>query len=451
MIRRLSVLGFVVAAVTAVGTTPAHAHGIGGREDLPVPLELFIVGAGLAIVVSFLVVASRWTTPRMQDGPFDRSSRLTVLGALPPLLKLIGLVGLALVLLGGIIDGTESRNNIGPVLVFVFFWLVVPYLAVVLGDLWPYASPFRSIARWANGDRQERPDLLADFGVWPATVAFVAFTWLELVSPDNVFPRTLAIAAIVYMLYVLVVTAVAGVETGLRIGEAFATYNRLIGSIAPIAVERGEHGVRVVHRGWLRALPALPEGKGVAAFTVAMIGTVTYDGASSSTWWGEAFGDLTRETWFGTVALVAVVMLVGLAYLAASWAAARLAGTGATLDVARRFAHTLVPIGFAYAFAHYFTLMLFEGQLLFRTASDPFGLGWDLFGTADWVSVQFLPSLAIWYIQVATIVAGHIAGVVLSHDRALADFGRERATTSQYAMLVLMVLLTSVGLLILAG
>jgi hypothetical protein len=279
----------------------------------------------------------------------------------------------------------------------------------------------------------------------------VAFTWLELVSPDNVFPRTLAIAAIVYTLYVLVITAVAGVETGLRIGEAFATYNRLIGSIAPIAVERGEHGVRVVHRGWLRALPALPEGKGVAAFTVAMIGTVTYDGASSSTWWGEAFGDLTRETWFGTVALVAVVMLVGLAYLAASWAAARLAGTGATLDVARRFAHTLVPIGFAYAFAHYFTLMLFEGQLLFRTASDPFGLGWDLFGTADWVSVQFLPSLAIWYIQVATIVAGHIAGVVLSHDRALADFGRERATTSQYAMLVLMVLLTSVGLLILAG
>jgi hypothetical protein len=50
-----------------------------------------------------------------------------------------------------------------------------------------------------------------------------------------------------------------------------------------------------------------------------------------------------------------------------------------------------------------------------------------------------------------TIVIGHVAGVVLAHDRALADFKGLGAVRSQYAMLLLMVLLTSLGLFILAG
>jgi hypothetical protein len=41
--------------------------------------------------------------------------------------------------------------------------------------------------------------------------------------------------------------------------------------------------------------------------------------------------------------------------------------------------------------------------------------------------------------------------VVLAHHRALADFRGTGAVRSQYAMLVLMVLLTGLGLFILAG
>jgi hypothetical protein len=119
--------------------------------------------------------------------------------------------------------------------------------------------------------------------------------------------------------------------------------------------------------------------------------------------------------------------------------------------VAGRFAHTLVPIALAYAVAHYLTLILFEGQQLIAAVSDPFALGWDLFGTAE-RSVDFFitASEPIWYVQVGVIVTGHVLGVVLAHDRALADFGRE-AVRSQYAMLLLMVALTTLGLLILSA
>jgi hypothetical protein len=296
--------------------------------------------------------------------------------------------------------------------------------------------------------------------VWPATGLFVAFTWFELVSPDSGDPRAIGIATVVYTVVVLAGGYVAGPRSGLRLFEAFHTYNGLIAAIAPfdLAPDDGPGATRVdaapgiARRGWLRALPAIPEWPGLTAFVVAMIGTVTYDGLSGTEGWTNLFPDLRREAWFGTLGLLAMVVAIGGLYWLASLAAARLAGSGWTATrVAVRFAHTLVPIALAYAVAHYLTLILFEGQLLFAAVSDPFGWGWDLFGTADWDVVFFLSPEAVWYLQVLAIVGGHVAGVVLAHDRALADFGGEVAVRTQYAMLALMVVLTSLGLFILAG
>ena len=49
----------------------------------------------------------------------------------------------------------------------------------------------------------------------------------------------------------------------------------------------------------------------------------------------------------------------------------------------RAFVHSLVPIAMVYVAAHYLTFLLFEGQAIRYLASDPFGQGWDLFGTAS--------------------------------------------------------------------
>jgi hypothetical protein len=110
-----------------------------------------------------------------------------------------------------------------------------------------------------------------------------------------------------------------------------------------------------------------------------------------------------------------------------------------------------VPIALAYAVAHYATLVGFEGQQIIAAISDPFAVGWNLFGTADRRVDFFLTTTEpVWYFQVASIVGGHLLGVVIAHDRALADFGAG-AVRCQYAMLVLMIALTTLGLLILAG
>jgi hypothetical protein len=458
-LRRITVVAGA-AALGALVPTAAQAHGIGGRADLPVPVSFFAIGAGIVIVASFVLLSALWTEPRLQDGGRLRWSQPAWLAAAVRVLGAAGLGGLGLVVVAGLADGSASSNNIAPVVVYVYFWLVIPFLSAVLGDWWRWISPWGTLSRWVNQDRPERHGLVDRYGVWPAVVAFFGFTWLELVAPTGSEPLTLAIAALGYTLYVVAAGYVAGPESGLRIADAFHNYNGLIAAIAPIDLEirDGVGTVAVaekpvlVKRRWLSALPIVPERKGLAAFVVAMIGTVTYDGVSGTEWWAVLVGELRRETWFRTLALVGFVALIGSAYWLASWAAARLAGNGWDAHrVARRFAHTLVPIGLAYAVAHYITLILFEGQLLLPAISDPFGQGWNLFGTADWSVSFFLSPEAVWYFQVLTIVAGHIAGVVLAHDRALADFGDEVAVRTQYAMLALMVALTSLGLFILAG
>lgn len=452
MIRRLlSSLGLTIALlVFAPGI--ALAHGIGGRQDLPVPASYFIIGAGVVLVLSFVALAILWPEPRLQGGPtYPSEGGFTVPRGGP--LSVLGVVALLMVVLQPVVsmlmETDTSRPTIAPVTVWVVFWLVVPFLSVFVGDWYTDLNPWRTLGRWLKVGKGERQHLLNRLGVWPAAVGFICFAWLELVYPHSSMPAALGIVASVYSLGLLVVMAYAGRETGLAMVDVFTPYNRLLSSISPLGRRKDDH---LVWRGWLRSLTVIPEWPGLAGLLVVAIGTVTFDGGSNTTLYRDALGEFGSSMPGATLLLLGSIALIGGGYAVASWSAARLVGGGwTTRTVAKRFAHTLVPIALAYAVAHYLTLILFEGQQVIAAVSDPFALGWNLFGTADRIIDFFIAtSQPIWYVQVGVIICGHVTGVVLAHDRALADFGRE-AIRSQYAMLILMVALTSLGLLILAG
>jgi hypothetical protein len=102
--------------------------------------------------------------------------------------------------------------------------------------------------------------------------------------------------------------------------------------------------------------------------------------------------------------------------------------------------------------AHYFSLLIWQGQAIGYLASDPLGHGSNLIGTAHWhINYNFLGSTAIWYVQVLALVVGHVAGLTLAHDRALSIFrSGVEAVRSQYWMLAMMVCFTSLGLWLLS-
>ena len=423
-----------MTALFSVIPAPVWAHGIGGRSDLPLPLEVFLVGGGVILIVTFVALSLLWPEARWQESPDGRVLVERVPGWLSRALVVIGVTGLVAIVVTG---SAGQPLALSDVVMWVGVWLFVPFTAALVVDIHPLLDPFQVAARSEGASWN---------GVWPAAGAFLGVTWLELVSPTSGAP-VLGWVVLVYAIYLVVVAQRRG-HLGLASADAFRVYASTLGAMAPIG--RDPEG-RLVWRGFLRGLPVLPDRPGLVVFVVLMLGTVTYDGLSNSLWWRETFQDAAGTVWFGTIALVGVSAVIGLAYWLASLAAARsVGGSHTATSVARRFAHTLVPIAFAYAFSHYFTLLLFEGQQIVATMSDPFGLGWDLFGGADAGINYFLAPVAVWWIQAATTVVGHIGGVVLAHDRALADFGPVEAVRSQYAMLVLMVLLTGLGLTVLA-
>jgi hypothetical protein len=121
-------------------------------------------------------------------------------------------------------------------------------------------------------------------------------------------------------------------------------------------------------------------------------------------------------------------------------------------NLAKDFVDSLIPITLVYVIAHYFSLLLYQGEVGVKLLSDPWGKGWDLFGTHDFQpNFMFLTPHTIWYVQVAALVTGHVAGLAVAHDRAVGLFRTPRlALWTQYPMLVLMVLYTVGGLWVLS-
>jgi hypothetical protein len=152
-----------------------------------------------------------------------------------------------------------------------------------------------------------------------------------------------------------------------------------------------------------------------------------------------------------TLLLLAGPLVFAAAYAAVIGAMARLAG-GRVTDLAGRFVLSLVSIAIAYHLAHYLSFLLLAGQMAVPIASDPFGYGWDLFGTALYrLDNGIVDARFVWLTSVAAIVVGHIAATWIAHRVALRTYADHRsALGSQYPMIVLMIGYTVTSLWILA-
>jgi hypothetical protein len=146
---------------------------------------------------------------------------------------------------------------------------------------------------------------------------------------------------------------------------------------------------------------------------------------------------------------LAYLLLAGLIHVFTPPGARRGKGPG---EIARLFVLSLVPIALAYHLAHYLSYLLIVGQYMIPLASDPFGFGWDLFGTRHYlVDIGIVNARFVWIVSVIAIVIGHIVAVFLAHVMALRTFRDNRAALlSQIPMLAAMLGYTMLSLWILA-
>lgn len=429
------------------------AHGLGGRLDLPVPEWLFIYGAATVVLVSFVTLGALWKEARLEEARPGRLLPFQPLFRSRPVelaVRAFSVLIFAVAFASAVAGRDHAFFNISPWIVYVIFWVGLAFAHALFGNWWSTLSPWDSIARFLAIGVQPRRDYPKSWGVWPAALLLLAFLFLELVVPDRSSPRVVGWAIAAYTTITLGGMSVFGRETWNRHGEAFAVYFGLLSRIAPFG--RRQDG-RAVVRPFLAGLPSLRPQPGLVAVTMIAIGSTTFDGfTGTELWigWTEGLGE-AASVLAHTTGLLATIVAASCIYALSMLVASRVAGVP-WHPLSVRFIHSLIPIAFAYVAAHYFSLLLLEGQTTLALASDPLGLGWNLFGTVDLeVNFALLSPVAIWYFQVGVIVLGHIAGVILAHDRALASYPPKIAVRTQYALLGVMVLFTMSGLAILSG
>jgi len=499
--------GAFVASLSVLFSMPAYGHGLGLRYDLPLPLVLWIIGAASTVLLSFLIVAIAVRSNASVKVPTQSNllrwqiSNAVTGGKARLIARLLAVAALILIVVAGIIGDQTPTRNLAPTAIWIAWWVGFSYLSAFVGNVWSVVNPWAAIFDWCEQllskpptPRRAKVNWPKSLGVWPATGLFLVFGWLELVWEGRSIPSQLAWLAIGFSVLTWTGMFVFGRSTWLTHADPFALAFGILSKFAPteICVEhagcdtRAAYGGTVVtdrgealdcdrcyraaesRRGWILRLPGVGLlhteniSQSLMVFVIVMLSTVTFDGLMATPFWQRienalyvalpALGD-SRLAIINTLGLLSFCALFIAVYRLVATLIAHGSQKRMTPDTASRlFVLTLVPIAIAYLIAHYLSYFLIQGQLLIRLASDPFGFGWNIFGTA-----RFRPDIGIvgarfvWYTSLFAIVIGHVAAVSLAHIIALRSFDDPRlAIRSQIPMLMLMVAYTMMSLWIIA-
>ena len=491
----------------ALAAGPVYAHGFGERTELPLPLGFFLIGAGVTVALSFAIIgwfsgvtpghSSYWRYNIFQHR-WLRSVQTSRLMLLP--VKLVAVFLLGLVIATGLFGDQTPSSNFAPTFVWIIWWVGMGFVVALVGNLWALINPWKILFEWAEGlYKKLRPGKRLsparrypqNWGVWPALLLFLLFTWIQDAFVQSPLPNRVAVMAIIYSVITLAGMAIFGKHQWLRHGEAFSVVFGLFAKFAPTEVRVRDPGIcspcagqclgndgscvncyECFSRSESKELNIRPfaiglaenEGKSndVLAMVVLLLATVTFDGFSATQIWVDIqtysvdiFINVANGPNFNgrTIADSLGVLFFPMAFLMIYLTFCRFISGSAGSDlgawsVARTFAYSLIPIALAYNIAHFITLLLIQGQLIIPLASDPFGYGWNLLGTGDyWVNIGVINARVLWYLSVGLIVVGHIMAVYLAHLVSLRTFqDRSVAMSSQYPMLMLMVIYTVVSL-----
>ncbi|MDX1380787.1 MAG: hypothetical protein R3233_06685 [Xanthomonadales bacterium] len=435
----------LTATLLLITPALALAHGFAQRYDLPVPLHLYLLGAGFTVALSFVVIgvfARRHHA--VTDYPrFDLLStpvRLLSHPVVTGLLRGAVLLFLAAVIVAGFIGDQNPYRNLAPTSIWVIWWVGLAYVCGLAGNLWALINPWNTAFRWAER-LAGRPLSLGLgwprwLGCWPATVLFLGFVWAELVWPESDHPARLACAALGYSLVTWAGMALFGRHAWLRSGEAFSLVFGYLArfsctELRVLGVRRCQHcashacpppigdcvdclecfesapaGERQLNlRPWaVGLLTREPLSVSATVFVLLMLASVTFDGLLATPLWAStaewmlysetvrpaliALQDLAGNAIaaLSTIALggflLAFVLLYALFSALVRACTPRAArGSLGVREVAGLFVLSLVPIALAYHLAHYLSFLLIVGQYMIPLASDPLGHGWNLFGT----------------------------------------------------------------------
>ncbi|HEX8780463.1 MAG TPA: hypothetical protein VF728_04765 [Nocardioides sp.] len=430
------------------------AHGLGGPKDLPISLSLAIAGAVAALVLSFVVLAFAWRTPRFDPATAGRAVPWLDAAVSSPAWawswRVVGLVFFVYVGWAAVM-GQDTLINPFLGVFYVLVWVGLVPASLLLGPVWKAVSPARTLnlllAKVSGTDPESGMFTYpARLGYWPAAVGLFAFVWIELVYPHSTELGPVRLWCAAYLAVMLVGGALFG-NTWLARADPFEVYSTLVGHLSVW----GRRDGALVVRSPLANLATVTPGPGLVAVVGVLFGSTAFDSFKESVWWLQfTQGSAVSAGLLDNLALLAFCAAATGLFTVASMA------TGASTDSPRRalpgmLAHSVVPIIVGYIVAHYLRYLVEYGQTTFIQLSDPLSTGADYLGTADMVENRWLSYHPTFLAntKVIGVIVGHVLGVVAAHDRAIALLPKRHQLTGQLPLLVVMVCFTVGGLYLL--
>jgi hypothetical protein len=431
--RRTSAALALPAALLAdlvLSARPAAAHNVSGGA-LPAPSWLLGWFGAICVLGAAVALRTSWPKPRLASGVDE--------AAVPPAGAsraghLVGLALLGLVVTAAVEGPDEPAVNIAPLALYPMWWVGLPVLCFLLGDLLAALNPWEplvAVAERAVGPERARA-WRAPAPAWTAAAFLFAAAWFLFAYHRPGSPRAVAVFLVAYS----VAAVVGGLRWGrdwLRTGEGFGGLSHAAG--------------RVLHR---RGDPAAP---GLLPLVAVWVGATAYHGLSNTTWWVDVEG--ATEGWTRTAISTLGLLWLTVGAGALAFAAVRVLADRAdrgVIDGAAVLGVALVPLALAWFVAYELTFTVLDGQNFFILLSDPIGRGWDLFGTAhNDYNYRVLTAGWVRWVQLAALLVGHAAAVVLAHDGAIGLFGRRRGMRVTWAVAgTAAVSIVSAALLVLA-
>lgn len=195
-------------------------------------------------------------------------------------------------------------------------------------------------------------------------------------------------------------------------------------------------------------------GFDVAAIVVILLGVTVFQTLSMVEPWTDVSNEIIEATGMGentvltisylTMAVIAPMLIFGLWSLFTKWAG----GNGAKLkNVFVGFSFAFLPIALSSHLAHNLVHFFEEGTAAIPVVSDPFGWGWDLFGTVSMITSPLLNAEPLRVIQMSLIAIGYMGAVYVGWRVTRQTFGdRLRAVAGLAPMLVLMIAFAGLNL-----
>ena len=418
----------------------AFAHAGQRGHVMLLPTDLYIGGGAAVVALTFIfmiIVAGKSNIGKNIKFNQSEDQIKTV-----SWLSFLSLTAMFILIWIGFKGNSDPMQNLLPLTTWIVWWIGLTMGTALFGNFWNFISPWPAMGKVisffpgihlnSNSGRLS----LGKLAYWPAVILFFLYAWLELVHPSPMDPVTLARIIIFYLIITALGMLICGSKQWLNTCEPFTVFFRMVAWLSPVYLKStkldnnkvsGRISIRIPCSGLLRS-EFLPLSG--TAFVLLVLSTVSFDGLSRTFWWLSLNGinplEFPGKTFMvlrNTLGLFSTFLVFSVAYYLIHLISCFL---NPHSKPSGSFIFSLIPIAFGYHFAHYLPTFLVDIQYALIALSDPFSLGWNLFGTSEWnVSASFLSDfdsvVTIWFLQISAIVLAHVAAVIVAYLLQLHD------------------------------